>query len=91
MCIRDRFFLVSDKGTVHDSAYLTTELDRMDWADTYRSTRMRSVVRYDLDEPELWGEYLLYVVKLEKPVHCKGELIEGCLLYTSSARTVACM
>lgn len=72
-----KFFLVSDKGTVHDSAYLTTELDRMDWADTYRSTRVRSVVRYDLDEPELWGEYLLYVVKLEKPVHCKGELIEG--------------
>lgn len=73
----DKFFLVSESGTVHDSAYLTTTLDEERWADAYRSTRVRSVMRYDLDEPELWGEYLLYVVKLEKPVVCKGELIEG--------------
>lgn len=73
----DKFFLVSESGMVHDSAYLTTTLDEEKWADAYRATRERSIMRYDLDEPELWGEYLLYVVKLDKPVFCKGELIEG--------------
>lgn len=72
-----KLFLVTSDGVVRDSAFLTTQLDQKDWAESYRSTTSRSVMRYDLNEPELWGEFLMYTVKLEKPTLCQGELIEG--------------
>lgn len=72
-----KLYLVAADGAVHDSALLTTELDKKSWADVYRSTETRSVMRYDLNEPELWGEFVMYTVKLEKPMMCESELIEG--------------
>lgn len=72
-----KLYLIAADGTVHDSALLTTTLDKERWAGAYRSTETRSVGRYDLNEPELWGEFVMYTVKLEKPMMCEGELIEG--------------
>lgn len=72
-----KLYLVAADGAVHDSALLTTKLDQKRWADVYRSTETHSVMRYDLNEPELWGEFVMYTVKLEKPMLCQGELIEG--------------
>lgn len=72
-----KIYLITADETVHDSALLTTTLDKKRWADAYRSTETRSVMRYDLNEPELWGEFVMYTVKLEKPMLCQGELIEG--------------
>jgi len=73
----EKLYFVASQGTVYDSAYLVSALDKFSWGDTYRAGAGDFVIRYVIDKREGWGEYLLYGTKLENPVLYGGEQIEG--------------
>lgn len=73
----DRIYIVTEDGNLYDSAYLTGSLDDMAWADAYRQSDDRFVIRYMLEEREKWGEYLVYGVVLSEPMDFDGERVEG--------------
>lgn len=73
----EKLYLITAQGTVYDSAYLVSSLDKFTWGDAYRSETGDFVVRYVIDKREEWGEYLLYGTRLENPVSYGGEQIEG--------------
>lgn len=73
----DRIYAVADDGCLYDNTYLVTNLDDMEWADAYYEAQDRFVLRYQLEEREKWGEYLVYGVKLAQPVTFGNERIES--------------
>ncbi|WP_080800834.1 hybrid sensor histidine kinase/response regulator [Arabiibacter massiliensis] len=73
----EQLYLITEGGTVYADSYLKADLGSMPWGGLYETQDDRFAQRYDLEEPEIWGEYLLYGVKLDAPIACAGELVEG--------------
>lgn len=73
----NKIYLITTEGTVYDSSYLVTPLDKVSWADQYRNNKVDFVSRFDTESWEVWGENLIYGCHLEKPIAYGNEWIEG--------------
>lgn len=73
----DKLYFITSKGKVYDNSYLTTSLEKVPWADTYRNAERDFVTRLVIEKREAWGEYLLYGTKLKESISYGGEQIEG--------------
>lgn len=73
----EKLYLITADGLTYSSSYLETPLQEMPWGGVFRQSQGNFVARYDQDNREQWGEYLIYGIHLAKPAACGDKEVLG--------------
>ncbi|MCR2033081.1 hybrid sensor histidine kinase/response regulator [Anaerofustis stercorihominis] len=70
-------YIITNKGRVYDNAHLITSIDKMNWKDTYKSSKGKFIKKFQYNAREWWQDSILFGIRFEEGFKYKNEVIEG--------------
>ncbi|WP_294465158.1 histidine kinase dimerization/phospho-acceptor domain-containing protein [uncultured Anaerofustis sp.] len=73
----NKLYIITNKGRVYDNAHLITSIDKMNWKDTYKSSKGKFIKKFQYNAREWWQDSILFGIRFEEGFKYKNEVIEG--------------